>query len=82
MRATTPGGQQPLRPGFVAMLEQARVEPFERLAALLRQRLDARGARADGRPIRPFGWRGWADTKWRPAHAAIRRAKRALLKPR
>jgi hypothetical protein len=74
----------PLPDGFVALLQPIRVPLFERLALLVRERLAERGTRPEGRPTLPFGWRGWADTKSRPARAAVRKALKSIagLSPR
>ena len=68
----------PLSESFVALLQPIRVPAFERLARVLRERLAARGARMAGRPTRPFGWGGWADTRSHPARRAVRKALREI----
>jgi hypothetical protein len=69
---------QPLRPEFVRLVEPIQDDAFLRLARLLKTRLDARGARDGGRAVRPFGWHGLLDARWRPIHAALRRARKRL----
>jgi len=70
---------RPLPESLVDLLQPIRVPPFERLARLVTDRLAARGARPEGRPTRPFGWLGWADTRSRPAQAAVRKAVKAMV---
>lgn len=72
----------PMRPGFAALIEQRGVSPLERLAFLLRDRLADRGERpAARRPIRPFGWRGAAETHLFRARSVASRIRRRLRAP-
>lgn len=68
---------RPFRPGFLKLLEDSRVEPFCRLALLVKNRLEGR-TRATGRAVLPFGWRGYIRTKlyrMRRAHTEARRRR-------
>jgi hypothetical protein len=69
---------EPLRPAFLQLLERNSAGPIEQLAAVLQERLDARGPRPDGPPVFPFGVRGYAIAMKRRLVSAVRRFRDRL----
>jgi hypothetical protein len=69
---------QPLRPAFLELLKRHEAPFHQRLAETLQERLRARGPRPAGKPIYPFGIRGYLDGKYAPVHRALRKARKSL----